>query len=362
MATKRLEYLDSLRAIAALLVVWLHVTEEFIRMPGVREHGSLLYDMASSVDFGRIGVITFFAISGFIIPQSIRGDRATGTKKFLVSRFFRLFPAYWLSVPLALVVLWWLPGREISGLDVAGNFTMLESILGYQPLMGHYWTLEIELIFYTLCLLLFQLNLVHRIETSAFMSALMVLIFIAATSGLLRRWFHVELDLPSNFTFMAYNLGIMFWGSCAQHCLLGPSKKTSWILLALCTALVFFPPVWALVHITEASREGVIRFVGGYGLGLALFVLGVTVLKIRVAWLAWLGVISYSLYLFHPIVFYGLIQLINYFDISVLQGRSLAVYLALATGLSILLAWLVYRLVERPSIALGRKLSYTIPH
>lgn len=353
----RLEYLDSLRAIAALLVVWLHVSEEFVRLPGVEAQGVLLHEMASTLDFGRVGVVAFFAISGFIIPRSINGDRAVGSRKFLVSRFFRLFPAYWLSIPLALAVLWWMPGKSISGWSVAGNFTMLESFLGYQPIMGHYWTLEVELIFYATCLLLFQFNLVHRPAVNATLSMALCLIFIAVTSGLLWRWFRLTLDLQPKFAFMAYNLGIMFWGSICQHCLLARPGKLDLLLLACCTTLVCFPPVWALAHITEENQAGAIRFAAGYGLGVLLFVSGVTVLKIRWRVLAWIGSLSYSLYLFHPIIFYSVLFAIQHYQWSFLEGLHLGVYLVVCTLLSILLAWLVYTFIEQPSSALGRRIT-----
>ena len=56
----RLDYIDALRALAALLVVWMHVSEAFVSMPGVADRGTGLFEVAHSVDFGRIGVITFF--------------------------------------------------------------------------------------------------------------------------------------------------------------------------------------------------------------------------------------------------------------------------------------------------------------
>jgi peptidoglycan/LPS O-acetylase OafA/YrhL len=88
-----------------------------------------------------------------------------------------------------------------------------------------------------------------------------------------------------------------------------------------------------------------------------LFTLGVTVFKIRARWLAWVGVSSYSLYLFHPIVFNALRQVIFRFDLAFLQGLHIAFYILIAMVLSVLFAWLIYALVEAPSIRLGRKFT-----
>ena len=102
----RYENIDALRGIAAMLVVWLHGAELFVRLPGIDGRGQIWYDIAHTVDFGRIGVVAFFMISGYVIPPTLRGPLANGTRRFLVRRFFRLFPAYWLSIPLGYLLLW----------------------------------------------------------------------------------------------------------------------------------------------------------------------------------------------------------------------------------------------------------------
>ena len=56
----RFETIDALRGIAALLVIWQHSSETFIRKIGVAQHGTFLADIAKDYDFGRIGIIVFF--------------------------------------------------------------------------------------------------------------------------------------------------------------------------------------------------------------------------------------------------------------------------------------------------------------
>src|SRR3569623_653268 len=71
MPQDRSAHIDSLRAVAALLVVWIHGSELFAPLDG----GSDWHDIALRYDFGRIGVVAFFGVSGLLVPSSLRGDR-----------------------------------------------------------------------------------------------------------------------------------------------------------------------------------------------------------------------------------------------------------------------------------------------
>ena len=106
-ASGRYDHIDALRAIAALLVVWRHA-EGILLVDRTTEFAKLVF---SFIDPGRAGVVLFFAISGFVIPSSLRGKLTDGTRNFVIRRFFRLYPAYWLSIPIG-----WL---AISGLSIS---------------------------------------------------------------------------------------------------------------------------------------------------------------------------------------------------------------------------------------------------
>ncbi len=52
--TNRFAHIDALRGIAALLVIWLHVSEVFIHStPEILAQGTALYDIARVVDFAK---------------------------------------------------------------------------------------------------------------------------------------------------------------------------------------------------------------------------------------------------------------------------------------------------------------------
>ena len=88
----RLQYIDAMRGIAALLVVLQHALAEAFPASPLLEY----------VSPGRFGVVLFFLISGFVVPFSIKGERPIAS--FVVNRAARLLPALWLSIGTLLIV------------------------------------------------------------------------------------------------------------------------------------------------------------------------------------------------------------------------------------------------------------------
>lgn len=128
----RLELIEAVRGLAAVMVVWSHS----------ENYRNVVTNYV--IDFGKIGVVVFFFISGYlVIPSAVKdGD----VRSFLVKRVFRLYPLYWLSIVAAL---WMWPQR----LSIAGwiaNLTMGQQLLGFDNAIDVYWTLTIEFCLYVL--------------------------------------------------------------------------------------------------------------------------------------------------------------------------------------------------------------------
>jgi peptidoglycan/LPS O-acetylase OafA/YrhL len=81
--------------------------------------------------------------------------------------------------------------------------------------------------------------------------------------------------------------------------------------------------------------------------------------KIRWRPLAWIGLVSYSLYLLHPVVIY--VMRFNFDHHGPGAGWPVGLQMLLAAGLSITLAAAAFYLVERPGIELARRLTRTQP-
>src|SRR5690606_27081696 len=116
--------------------------------------GRWIHELASTLDVGRVGVVAFFLVSGFVVPYSIRPDLPAPIGSFVIKRVFRLFPAYWLSIPLGALTGWWLWGRGFGTRELLLNATMLHEAFGAPPAIGLYWTLLVEMVFYALCVVL----------------------------------------------------------------------------------------------------------------------------------------------------------------------------------------------------------------
>jgi peptidoglycan/LPS O-acetylase OafA/YrhL len=97
------------------------------------------------------------------------------------------------------------------------------------------------------------------------------------------------------------------------------------------------------------------RFGMGHTLGFILFFTGLLLLKNSPKSLIWLGTISYSLYLIHPLVMRVFIQISkNFYQ---LQGFHVSFYMIITAVFSIVVATVIYKLIEKPAIAYARKLT-----
>ncbi len=151
----RITQIDGLRAIAALSVVAYHYTTRF------DEQFSHVSDLGVSISWGYLGVYLFFAISGFVIFMTL--DRCRTPMDFVVSRFARLFPAYWAAVALTWLTMQVLsvPGYAITLPQAIANLSMVHVFFGVPDVDGVYWSLQLELIFYIWMLAIWALGLLR---------------------------------------------------------------------------------------------------------------------------------------------------------------------------------------------------------
>jgi len=96
---KKLATLDGLRGIAILLVVCVHVGD----VTGVVRYEEFVWRLLGT---GTIGVPIFFILSGFLLYRpfaraTLHGTALPDVRGYLRRRAFRVLPAYWLVLPVA---------------------------------------------------------------------------------------------------------------------------------------------------------------------------------------------------------------------------------------------------------------------
>jgi peptidoglycan/LPS O-acetylase OafA/YrhL len=343
----RLTEIDGLRGLAALAVMVGHWGETVQRLtPSPTTAASLHAVFLDYFSFGRLGIVAFFCVSGFVVPFSFRGARPLIA--FPISRFFRLYPAYWLSMLVAIIVYPLVNGPTVTAHEIALNLTMAELALGEAPVIGVYWTLQIELIFYAICYVMFAARLLHGAKANFAMMTLFLGIALAAAAY---RWGHPGTSAPVG---LPTYLAAMHFGTIARLRTLEDNRDAAKLYpfaLAMLAICVLTANTVGYLH-TSDKLVGWVASNTGYMVGLGLFLLA-TERKWFVGrgW-AFLGLIGYSTYLLHMVVK----QIAIYAWPHFADWRiALLVLTPFFFGGTILAAWAAQRFVERPSIALGRR-------
>ncbi|MEQ1516356.1 MAG: acyltransferase family protein [Usitatibacteraceae bacterium] len=319
-SVRRLTQVDGLRAIAALLVLSFHWTTQyenlFMRAAQIWPQFSL----------GYFGVNLFFVISGFVISMTL--DRSRTPADFVVSRFARLFPAYWASVAITSVLLLVLnlPGYQASFLQTLANFSMFQSFFSIPDIDGVYWSLQVELIFYMWMLALWSIGLFkHLLICVTFWTG------ISLAASLLNNALGIRIPFTLEHMLLLtwipwFAMGIAVYS--AHKC--GRITAPQALLLVVSLASIATQGDWIKNVVALISVSAV--FLASHG---RLWICGVKPL-------VFLGVISYPLYLIHEKIGWLLIKL----------GESLALsnwlVISLAFATCIASAALIHAYVERP--------------
>lgn len=282
----------------------------------------------STSAYGRSGVQAFFVISGFVIPYAltVSGYHIKDYGRFLLKRIVRLDPPYIAAILLSVLIAAY--HTFVGGDRFAYSVPQLLSHLGYANAYFRYewvswvfWTLAIEVQYYIAIGLIFPVLKYPKVFWGFIAFPLMAV---------------AVRNLNHQAVFVAAWIPFFLMGIAAFHLRM---KQIHPLLFAV---LVVAPTLYAILFagmvpaIAALATATVVGFV-----------------SIRVPRpLAWLGLISYSLYLIHnPIG--GIVA-------SALRGKSPGMVVAfIALALCLVAAWVMYRVVELPSQRLSKRIRYT---
>lgn len=345
----RFTLVDALRGLAALWVAGFH----FFRAGPMYATAAPATPrlLAGLLAHGDLGVQVFFVISGFVIAYSVADARIDGrfVGRFALRRAVRLDLPYWTTL-FGLVALRWLAPivlhRSLGPLPtvgrVAAHLVYLQNILGLGDLVVVFWTLCLEIQFYLVLVLL--LAMVQRIARAAPGRAVAsaALIFGAPLALSIAQLAAGE---PSHVWFFGY-WHLFFLGALTCWTLLGWTPPWAW------------GGVWSLVLTAGLAGVGAEAAVGP---ATAALIAGAGWLGRLSTWLGgaafqYLGRISYSLYLLHVPVG-GTLALIGWTRVGPATIGGAVLWMLAGLGASLVAADLFHRAVERPSIALARRIK-----
>ena len=339
------------------MVACAHVWEAFL--PFASQSNATGKSWTRYFEFGTTGVVLFFAISGFVIYGTLRGPREGTGRRFIIARFFRLFPAYWVSVLAGLVFIWWWQGWPITWPMVAANFTMVPEFFGQPPIMGLYWTLSTELVFYFCCWLIWRLDWLGSARIVAGLVVGFSLAWLAVKGA--KQLGAIGDDLSASWKNLPRHLGIMFWGAYFRI-VYDDTKgfresvrrnRQVWTLVALTLLIVLIGGPRQFRFLIHPSAN----WFSAYVVAPLLFCLWVAWLRIQNRLFAWLGRISYSIYLFHYMLLFPLASWVAWESNGALRGWPLPLYLLVILLITIAVSAAIFYAVELPAIAMGKRLT-----
>lgn len=339
----KLAGVQSLRALAAMLVVYYHATQM------VHER---LDKGAAIFESGQAGVDIFFAISGFVMVVTTHRHWGMCGQwlDFLMRRLIRIVPLYWAATLLKLAATLAMPALtshpHLDAWHVAASFLFIPAWDADHrplPLLPVGWTLNFEMLFY----LLFAVSLGLRVRSVLGISLLLLGLSLLS---LLHPAAFTALQLPAleapstllNPILLEFVMGMAI-GWCAVRGI-GLSPRLAGLAL-MCGIAALAASAWLDVVMGTFSRPFY------WGVPSALLLLATVSLDPFVRRFlggvpALLGDASYAIYLGHGFVLPFVGVAMSRFGLVTPPWQPLA--LVLSCGISALAGVVVYRLFEQP--------------
>ena len=354
--THRVHGVDALRGIAASGVVIIHAI-------GICPLGVPFYGWSTS--YLVLGVPLFFIISAFSMSIAYRtgiGD-VGAARRYAIRRILRIAPLFYVMLVAWIVYYKHLgspfPSFKTLFLNMSFLFGLVPSAqVSYVP-AG--WSIGVEMLFYAL----FPVVWLRR----GFLPAVVILL-VAVTAVWLLNHSQVKNDggyfYWTNFATNApyFAIGLVVWWLFSMAITLSARLQrlsgslALWLGLGLAVIMLLYGP--------ELSGQQVVfdpvplHLILGWGTAFGLLVLSQALAPVRLLVnpvTRFLGMISYSLHLSHPLLIYS--TKVSVWAASLAPNQYLVVPVVAIVTLScaIPISWLLYTLVEAPFIRLGRRLT-----
>lgn len=338
----KLSGIELCRGLAAIMVMLFH-------------YAYLLTEERTLLNFFVTGVDLFFVISGFVFSRYLQ-EGITHYAAFYMRRFFRLYPLYFIS----LIFYFLLTGDNqdkilyfIKHLFFLGTTASLEEAYFFNI---PYWTLPVEIEFYLLIPVIAWL-FKKRPSIVAFV---IIAFFTCVLLSIYKETTPVNIFYTASVHLPGYILEFLI-GAGVYQLTLSPKVTANRHGLSLLLLLMFVGSFWYLSHsmitqtvsYSQLDHLGIFRLLCALSYGALLGVLALQsplIEKLPNKLVLGIGGISYPLYLFHL----GVLTAIHK-TLPTLQSSNLFLF---AFFLSLFVAYILHKLIEKPFIELAKRLVY----
>ena len=346
---KTFGFITFLRGIAVLLIAWDHLvgvwldTNKVTWLPLNLVRQYVAQPLGISQDFGFLGVVLIFLISGFIITHAAQAE---SRKEFAIKRLFRLYPPLIISIILIVVFYWtysavyqtqtYIQAFNYKDILLAGtlaNYFMIPQ----NVVNGIAWILVVEGLFYIACFSILPL-LQNKPKTS-------MAILIGFTGSMLA----ISRQFGPNFYLFATSVSYIPYLLMGQVLYYRFKRRITILQFGVLSALIVVVSIQGML-VLNSDNTGIIS---SYGISFVYaFLIFITAIllseRIKIGrFFGFYSKISYSFYLNQGV---GLLFISILFPLLGF-GFSLGIAFVLLT----LLAYLSWRFVEEPSRKIARK-------
>lgn len=339
--------LDAVRGLAALCVVAAHFGQQFLPL-------SELGMGKRAIEYlGGWAVSIFFVLSGFLIHsgaiKEMRRNAAVDWRKYARRRFFRIFPAYLVALVASSIVGLSAHSNMISVPTIRStieHFFLIStfSAANWEGINAVLWTVIVECHFY----LAYPLIFFSFARFGPLRPTLAVVGFSCAAFFLLTAISHGETRVM-----LQHTSPVLWWKWCLGALL---AEMTAGRVLPRLTAYLRLSPllpvfvVLSFAGIFIPGNTAALQFERFFMPVFAFLAVGACVLsehrRRSFGPMRWVGEISYSIYLLHPLALLAVV---------VLSWQFALAQLSLAVLLTFALAAASYYAIERPFIRIGHR-------
>ena len=339
---------QALRGIASMLVMIAHLT--------VVQPGAPWWLQLSAQTIGPGGVELFFVISGFVILLMLPGLQGPSSlvvsRDFALKRILRIYPVFWAAFIASILFVDYFEKTVwfAAPWDPPPQYYLMQNamlVAQYNMYVPNAWSLAFEVHFYAVVTFCIFLSLRYCTYLLAVWSVVTAG-FIVLADRFFPDWSTTVFASPLVINFMFGMLVAYLYG---RRLFIRP-----WLFVALGSALVL---IGAALVIEFHGALTPFQRVLSFGIGSAFILYGTVGLEMRdgrclPGFLRVLGDISYSLYLWHLLVFAAMSEVLGSLGLSDRIPWPLNFMAFAAAALAV--SFISHRYLELPSISLGRSL------